>query len=85
MNEGLKYGLVLLAGVALGAIGAVAVGKSKIDLKPFAADLISRGINVKDAVLGKFEEIKEDVEDMAAAARQKAEMKKAGTDTSAAE
>ena len=77
MNDGLKYGLILLAGVALGAIGAVAAGKGKLDLKPLAADLLSRGINVKDAVLGKVESLKEDVEDLTAAAKQKADMRKA--------
>ena len=76
MNEVGKYGLILLAGIALGALGAAAVGKGKIDLKPLASDLISRGLNVKDAILGKVEALKEDMEDMAAAARQKADAMK---------
>ena len=53
MNENMKYGLFFLGGLALGAIGAVAVSKGKLDLKPVAADLLSRGMDVKDAVLGK--------------------------------
>ncbi|MCR5813412.1 MAG: DUF6110 family protein [Desulfovibrio sp.] len=77
MNDGLKYGLFLLAGVALGALGAVAVSKGKLDLRPVTADLLSRGMDVKDAILGKFEAVKEDLEDMAAAARQKSDKRKA--------
>ena len=50
MNENMKYGLFFLGGLALGAIGAVAVSKGKLDLKPMAADLLSRGMDVKDAV-----------------------------------
>ena len=55
MNENMKYGLFFLGGLALGAIGAVAVSKGKLDLKPVAADLLSRGMDVKDAVLAKVE------------------------------
>ena len=51
LNNNLKYGLFFLGGVALGAIGAVAVSRGKLDLKPLATDLISRGLEVKDAVL----------------------------------
>ena len=40
MNENMKYGLFFLGGLALGAIGAVAVSKGKLDLKPMAADLL---------------------------------------------
>ena len=53
MNENMKYGLFFLGGLALGAIGAVAVSKGKLDLKPMAADLLSRGMDVKDAVLAE--------------------------------
>ena len=38
MNENLKYGLFFLGGVALGAVGAVAVSRGKLDLKPFATE-----------------------------------------------
>ena len=40
MNENLKYGLFFLGGAALGAIGAVAVSRGKLDLKPFAAETV---------------------------------------------
>jgi hypothetical protein len=77
MNNNLKYGLFFLGGVALGAIGAVAVSRGKLDLKPLATDLISRGLEVKDAVLAKADAVREDVEDMVAEARAVSEQRKA--------
>ena len=74
MNENMKYGLFFLGGLALGAIGAVAV--SKLDLKPMAADLLSRGMDVKDAVLAKVETVKENMDDMVAEARHAAEQRR---------
>lgn len=61
MNENMKYGLFFLGGLALGANGAVAVSRGKLDIKPLAAGLLSRGMDVKDAVLAKVETVKENV------------------------
>ena len=77
MNNNLKYGLFFLGGIALGALGAVAVSRGKLDLKPLATDLISRGLEVKDAVLAKADAVREDVEDMVAEARAASEQRKA--------
>ena len=77
MNDVIKCGMFLFAGIAIGAIGAVAVSRGKLDLKPMVEDLISRGIDVKDALLGKFEALKEDLEDVTAAARQRSDERKA--------
>jgi len=77
MNTNLKYGLFFLGGIALGAIGACAVSRGKLDLKPLATDLISRGLEVKDAVLAKADAVREDVEDMMAEARAASEQRKA--------
>lgn len=76
MNNNLKYGLFFLGGVALGAIGAVAVSRGKLDLKPLATELISRGLDVKDSVLAKADAVREDMEDMVAEARAAAEQRK---------
>lgn len=76
MNENMKYTLFFLGGVALGTIGAVAVSKGKLDLKPLATDLISRGLDVKDAVLAKVETAKENMDDLVAEARFAAEQRK---------
>lgn len=81
MNDGLKYGLWFLGGVALGALGAVAASRGKLDFKPLASELLSRGIEVKDALLTKVEALKEDAEDVAAEARMKAEQRKAGAES----
>lgn len=76
MNEGMKYGLFFLGGLALGAIGAVAVSKGKLDFKPLAADLISKGLDAKDAVMAKVETARENMEDLVAEARHAAEQRK---------
>jgi len=41
-----------------------------------AADLLSRGMDVKDAVKSKVEAVKEDFEDLAAEARQASDQRK---------
>lgn len=77
MNYGFKFGLVLLGGIALGALGAVAVSRGKLDFKPLATDLLSRGMDVRDALMSKVEAVKEDVEDLTAEARLTSEKRKA--------
>ena len=77
MNENLKYGLFFLGGVALGAVGAVAVSRGKLDIKPFATELVSRGLDVRDALLEKAETVRENVEDMVAEAQAASEARKA--------
>ncbi len=75
--EAMKYGLIFLGGLVLGAIGATAVSRGKVDLKPLATDLISRGMDVKDALLQKVETVREDVQDLAAEARARSDERKA--------
>ncbi|MBP3730102.1 MAG: hypothetical protein J6I40_01355 [Mailhella sp.] len=77
MNAYVKYGLFFLGGVALGAIGAVAVSRGKLDVKPFATKVLSHGMDIKDALVAKAEQLREDVEDMAAEARAAQEERKA--------
>jgi hypothetical protein len=77
MNNYMKYGLIFLGGVAVGAVGAVAVSRGKLDIKPFAAELLSRGMDVRDAVMAKADAVREDVEDMVAEARAAADQRKA--------
>lgn len=77
MNEGWKYALWFVGGLAVGALGAVAVSRGKLDFRPLAADLVSRGMDVKDALLNKMEALKEDVEDLAAEARLTSDKRKA--------
>lgn len=76
MSSITKYGLTLLGGVAAGVLGVVALSKGKADLKPVAVDLLSRGMDVTDTLLGKIESVKEDFEDIAASARQLSDKRK---------
>lgn len=80
MNDNMKYGLFFLGGVALGAIGAVAVSRGKLDLKPFATELMSRGLDARDALLARAETVRENVEDMVAEAQAVSEQRKAARD-----
>lgn len=77
MNENLKYGLFFLGGATLGAIGAVAVSRGKLDLKPFAAELVSRGLDLRDAVMARAETVRENVEDVVAEAQAVSEQRRA--------
>ena len=76
MNSVFKYGLVFLGGLVVGALGTAAAKRGSLNLKPLATDLISRGMDVKDALLSKMEAVKEDMQDLAAEARAKAEDRK---------
>lgn len=76
MNSAFKYGLVFLGGLVVGALGATAAKRGSLNLKPLATDLISRGMDVKDAFMSKMEAVKEDMQDLAAEARAKAEDRK---------
>ena len=77
MNENLKYGLFFLGGIALGALGTVAVSRGKLDIKPLATDLLSRGLDVKDALMAKADVVRENMEDMVAEAHAVSEQRKA--------
>lgn len=77
MNDGWKCALWFVGGLAVGALGAVAASRGKLDFRPLAADLVSRGMDVKDALLNKMEALKEDVEDLAAEARLTSDKRKA--------
>ena len=76
MNNGLKYALIFLGGALFGGLAQSALRRSNINLKPMAADLLSRGMDVKDAVKSKVEAVKEDFEDLAAEARQASDQRK---------
>lgn len=76
MNEPVKYGLFFLGGMVLGSLGAVALGRGKLDFRPLAAGLLSRGLDLKDVVAEKAELIKENAEDLAAEARHLADERK---------
>ena len=69
MNNGLKYALFFAGGVVAGVLGAMVMQRGCVGLKPVAAGLISRGLDVKDAIAGAVEKVKEDAQDLVAEAR----------------
>ena len=73
MNSVFKYGLVFLGGLVVGALGASAVKRGSLDLKPLATDLITGGRRVEDERRSRWEPDKEKIKDLAAEARAKAE------------
>ncbi len=75
MNGFLKFGLVFLGGVVLGAISKEALTGNG-GLRPAAANLLSRGMDAKDCVMGKVETLKETVEDLVAEAQDASEKRK---------
>ncbi len=82
MNGFLKFALTFIGGVVVGAVGATVVSRSE-GMRPVATNLISRGMDAKDAFMGKVETLKENMEDLVAEAQSSAEKRKAQTEDSA--
>ena len=76
MNQNVKYGLFFLGGVALGALGAVAIARGKLDVKPLATSLLSSGLDLRDKALAAVESVKEDIADVVAEAQVKSQEKR---------
>lgn len=78
MNNYTKYGLIFLGGVALGALGAMAISRGRVKgVKPLATDLVAGGIALRDKLMSVAEGVKEDIEDVVAEAQLKNQEKKA--------
>jgi len=69
MNDYLKNGLFLAAGVAIGALGAVVLGKGKFSVRPAMADLLSHGMDLKEKTAAVLERAKENMDDLMAEAK----------------
>lgn len=69
MTTGLRCALCVAGGIVIGALGAMALQRGSVNLKPVAAGLLSRGMDVKDAIAGAVERVKEDAQDLVAEAR----------------
>lgn len=76
MNETTKYGLFFVGGVIVGALGAVALTRGKLDVKPLATNLLSSGMDLRDKIMAGVEGVKEDFADVVAEAEVKAQEKK---------
>ena len=54
MNNYTKYGLIFLGGVALGALGAMAISRGRVQgVKPLATDLVAGGIALRDKLMAE--------------------------------
>ena len=77
MNNYTKYGLIFLGGVALGALGAMAISRGRVQgVKPLATDLVAGGIALRDKLMAVAEGVKEDIEDVVAEAQLKNQEKR---------
>lgn len=76
MNNTTKYGLFFLGGVVVGALGAVAITRGKLNVKPLAADLLSTGLDLRGKVMAGVEGVKEDLADVMAEAEVKSQERK---------
>lgn len=76
MNNTTKYGLFFLGGVVVGALGAVAITRGKLNVKPLASDLLSTGLDLRDKVMAGVEGVKEDLADVMAEAEVKSQERK---------
>ena len=65
-----KYGIAAGAGVVAGIFVAVLLSRGSVDLKKPCAALLSRGMDLKDRAVAAVETAKENLEDIAAEARQ---------------
>ncbi len=73
-----KYGLALGAGVFVGAVGAMLLSRNSGNVKKACTTLLSHGMDLKDKAASFMETAKENIEDMAAEARQAQAERKAG-------
>ena len=76
-SEFTKCGLFLLGGIVLGAIGATAISRGKLNgLKPLCSDILSRGYDIREKVLEKVDAAREDISDVMAEAQAKSEARR---------
>lgn len=74
MSGGTKIFLAFIGGVATGAAGLAYLNRNRLDfsyMKPIATDWMAKGMNLKDQTMRKIIAMKEDLEDIAAEARDK--------------
>ncbi len=70
MNELMKNGLWLLAGVVIGAAGASLMARQDSPLRGAVVGTLAQGLAAKDKMLTSLERAKENVEDLMAEAKQ---------------
>ena len=83
MNDTTKYGLIFFGGVLVGALGAVALTRGKLEVKPLATNLMSAGIDLRDKVMSGVDGLREDIADVVAEAQVKSQQRRAATEAAA--
>jgi hypothetical protein len=68
MESNSKGALLFIGGAALGALAVYALTKGSPSLKPFLADVMAGGLDLKDKLLGLMDQAKENIEDLMAEA-----------------
>jgi len=81
MSDYYRSGMYVLGGVILGAIGTALIGQQKGRLRPAAAALISKGLDVKDQAATAFEVAKEQTEDLLAEAEDLRQKRRASSES----
>lgn len=71
VSDTTKYGLIFFGGVLVGALGAVALTRGKLDVKPLATNLMSAGIDLREKVMSGVDGLREDLADVMAEAQVK--------------
>ena len=74
MSSGAKIFWAFFGGAIAGAAGLACLNRNRLDfsyMMPIATDCMARGLVIKDQMMRKMAAVKEDIEDMAAEARDK--------------
>jgi hypothetical protein len=85
MNNTTKYGLIFLGGLVVGALGATAISRGNLRVKPLLSDVLAGGMELKDKVMAGVEGIREDMADVVADAQVKSEQRKTAIEQQQAE
>lgn len=83
MNETTKYGLIFAGGVLVGALGAVALTRGKLDVKPLATNLLSAGIDLREKLMAGVDGVREDLADVMAEAQVKSQERRMAQEAAA--
>ena len=59
MNNTTKYGLIFLGGLVVGALGATAISRGNLRVKPLLSDVLAGGMELKDKVMAGVEGIRQ--------------------------
>lgn len=79
MSTGTRMFLWFIGGAVTGAAAISYLNRNKMDfshMKPICTNLLTKGISLKDSIVTRYGEMKEDFDDMAAEARDRVDAAK---------